>query len=131
MTPGTLTRKRMPPGFAAPADRTIGGRPAVELVLLCDPFGELVAQTFVVPRVEFVRYADGSVMQRGAKGAKHWHKMVSDEQLAAVLAEFERASAMGKPYANDWSPAARVPWWHTLEREPTVEEYRAYPVVPR
>lgn len=131
MTPGTLTRKRFPDGRTWPADRTIGGRPAVELVLLCDPFGELVAQTLVVPRVEFVRFADGSIIQRSAKGARHWHQMVTAEQLAVVLAEFQRASDMGKPYRNDWSPGARVPWWHHLEPEPTIEEYRTYPMTPR
>lgn len=124
-------RKRMPSGFVAPPDRTIGGRPAVALVLLCDPFGELVAQTVAIPRVEFVRFADGSVIQRSAKGSRSWHKMVTDEQLAAVVAEFERASAMGKPYANDWSPAARVPWWHHLEAAPTIEQYRSYPMTPK
>lgn len=131
MTPGTLTRKRMPAGYTPPPDRTIGGRPAVALILLCDSFGELVAQTVDHGRVEFVRFGDGSVMQRSAKGARHWHKMVTEEQLAAVREEFERASLMGKPYENDWSPAARVPWWHPLEREPTIDEYRAYPVTPQ
>ncbi len=129
MTPGTLTRQRMPKGYQPPPDRTIAGLSGLGLVLLCDAFGELVAQTVDVPRVEFVRFADGSMIQRGARGAKHWHRMTTEDQLAAVLVEFVRASDMGKPYANDWSPAARVGWWHPLEREPTIEEFRACPVV--
>lgn len=111
-----------------PPDRTVACLPAIELVLLCTPAGELVAQN-MAGRVTFTRFADGGVIQNAAKGVRYWHKMATDAQLEAVREYFAQAAALGKCYANDWSRPARVPWWHPLEREPTIEEYRACPTV--
>jgi len=110
-------------------DRTVRCLPAVELVLLVDPFGELVAQN-MAGRVEFVRYADGRALQRSETGKRYWHKRATDEQLAAVQAEFERAAALGKPYANDWTPTPPPPWWHPLDPERPCTASTSLPTPP-